>query len=878
MFFALIALGALLVLFIVDVSLIGKVIGEERILGMVLGGAIGGLLAAVLQLKQRLDALEKTIGSGQGTAPIEDRRKAAESPPEPERPTAVSPTPATATATPATTAPPSPAIDRSAGSKGPALGARLGAWLTSGNLPVRIGVLVLLVGVAGLLRLAVDQGWLALPIEARLSGVAILALGGLVWGFGQRVRRPLFSLAIQGGAIGVLILVTHAAASLYSVLPTLAGLLILILLVAGTVALAWLQNALSLAVLALIAAFAAPLLVGDPDGNHVFLFSYYSIVNLAVFALSLARPWHLLNRLGFLFTFVIATWWGVLEYRPELYASTQPFLLLWFALYLAIPIVHAHRSQSRSTLDVILVFGLPLIAFPLHAALLEGQLLAIAFSALGVAALYLALAGWLIRGESTRLLARAHAALALAFATLAVPLALDGSTTALIWAVEGAALLWYGLNRDYRLARLAGLGLQLLAAIAWWIEFSLPAREAGLAIINGWYIGTLAIAVAGVFSAWQLARHGATNWLLNLLTLWALLWWFGGSLSEIARHTEGRMVDELSVMFLGLSAWLAALASRHTGQAAAVAGVATALLVSLHFLTRLASPGPVLAALGILAWPAWFVLGWLAQAVLVDARSSWRLVIAVVFHAVVVVLLAVITHDLLELAGAVAEGWRWLAAMAPLALLIALVRFWRPVPLTPGEWPPPQHRLFSALAATVTVLVLTNSLFSSGTAYPLPYLPVLNPLELTQLITLVLLALVLSGSTLAQFAGKLLGLLFFGFVTMATLRGVHHFNNIDWSMSGLMASRSGQAALSVTWAALGVAAWIAGSRLQRRNLWLAGAVLLAVVLLKLVLVDRQFLSTIAGVVSFLAFGLLSILVGFLAPAPPRRQTVSEEQG
>ena len=76
---------------------------------------------------------------------------------------------------------------------------------------------------------------------------------------------------------------------------------------------------------------------------------------------------------------------------------------------------------------------------------------------------------------------------------------------------------------------------------------------------------------------------------------------------------------------------------------------------------------------------------------------------------------------------------------------------------------------------------------------------------------------------------------------------------------------------------LGVVAWIIGSRRGRRGLWLAGAILMGVVLAKLVLVDRQHLGNLLGIGSFIAYGLLCTVVGYLAPAPPRRnEDVAEE--
>ena len=76
---------------------------------------------------------------------------------------------------------------------------------------------------------------------------------------------------------------------------------------------------------------------------------------------------------------------------------------------------------------------------------------------------------------------------------------------------------------------------------------------------------------------------------------------------------------------------------------------------------------------------------------------------------------------------------------------------------------------------------------------------------------------------------------------------------------------------TVTWSVLGVIAWVLGSRRGQRALWLAGALLMGVVLLKLVLIDRHNLGNALGIGSFIAFGLLCTVVGYFAPAPPRAQ-------
>ena len=270
-------------------------------------------------------------------------------------------------------------------------------------MPVKIGMLVSLVGVAALLKLAADRGLFSLPLELRLAAVAAVALAALVFAWRRREHNRVFALSLQGGAIGVLLLTVFAAFKLYHVLPAGAAFGLSVVLVAGVGLLAVLQDARALAVFALLAGFLAPLWLSTGSGNHVALFSYYALLNAAIVAIAWFRSWRILNLLGFFFTFGIGALWGAYGYRPEHYSSTQPFLLLFFLFYLVVPILFARRQPEgrRGLIDGCLLFGLPLVAFSLQAGLLAGLLpgasrMPLALCALGLGALYAGLA-WALR-------------------------------------------------------------------------------------------------------------------------------------------------------------------------------------------------------------------------------------------------------------------------------------------------------------------------------------------------------------------------------------------------------------------------------------------------------------------------------------------------
>jgi len=82
-------------------------------------------------------------------------------------------------------------------------------FFTGGNALVRAGVVVLFFGVAFLLRYLAELT--RVPIQLRLTGVALGALVLLLLGWRLRSRRPGYALALQGGAVGILYLTTFAA-------------------------------------------------------------------------------------------------------------------------------------------------------------------------------------------------------------------------------------------------------------------------------------------------------------------------------------------------------------------------------------------------------------------------------------------------------------------------------------------------------------------------------------------------------------------------------------------------------------------------------------------------------------------------------------------
>jgi uncharacterized membrane protein len=758
--------------------------------------------------------------------------------------------------------------------------AKLKHWFTEGNVPVKIGVLVLLFGVGAALKLAQDRGYFNLSVEMRLAVIAAVALAGLAWGWRERLVRPAFGLSLQGGALGVLLLTVFAAYRLYSLLPPGLAFALVVVLVAGAAALAVLQDAMALAVLGFLGGYLAPVLISTGSANHVALFSYYAVLNAAVFAISWRQSWRLLNLIGFVFTFGVGTAWGAERYRPESFPSVEPFLILFFAFYILIGLAYVLRQTEhrRPWVDGTLVFGTPLIAFPLQAAMLRHDRIGMALSALVVALVYAGLVAWLRNRRGERLLTEAYGALALGFATLAVPLAFSASTTASLWALEGAGVAWLGIRQKRNFPWLAGLGLQLLAAGAYLVSMGRNGMQAEpMLLLNAQWLGAALLSFSGFALALIHDRHRPVPGLPALLFAWGVLWWLVGAGGQMDQATASGFGEwRFLTVYLAVSALLAALLRQRLAwprlqwivALTGVAGLALVLAADGEYGSPFAVP--TLACWAVYALAQLHGL-WRER----DERSNASLVAHLSWLWTVAMALSLQMKDFSDVQQ-LAQGWRFLALLAPLAMMT--LALWRRTVVF--AWPralPFQDQYRQGWFAPALLLLsgaFLIGLFLEGSASPLPYVPLLNPLELGLLGIAALVLARSAGEGAWQSLHRAWPIPAFAFLTLATLRAVHHLHGEAWG-GQILDSGFSQASLTVVWSLAGVTAWILGSRRRNRAVWTGGAVLMGIVLLKLLFVDRSYMGNVPGIVSFIAVGLLLVVVGYLAPSPPREPAMGE---
>ncbi len=760
-------------------------------------------------------------------------------------------------------------------------------WFLGGNLVVRVGIVVLFIGVGFLLKFAVDRNML--PIEFRLAGAALGGAALLVLGWRMRDRMRSYALALQGGGVGLLYLTAFAALKFYDLLPAGATFAMLVAVAALAAFLAVGQNALVLAVLGALGGFMAPILTSTGEGNHVVLFSYYALLNAGIVAIAWFKAWRPLNLLAFVFTYGIGTAWGVLRYAPENFATTEPFVVLFFFMFVAVALLFALRTAPRLTdyVDGTLVFGTPVVTMLLQSALVRGRPYALAFSALALSAVYLFLASyiWRRRREQLRLLAESFLALGVAFATLAVPLALDGHWTAGTWALEGAAIFWIGLRQDRGLAIASGLLLQLGAAFAFAVGHDVVPAHVPLA--NSEFVGALLIAVGGLATARVAHRYGGQlprnfHWLTAVPFYWALCWWSFAGLNEMVEFVAERHWLAATVGFATSTALgCVALSRWDDWQVARTPPVLLLPVMLILAVAGLIDDDHLLVGAGVYAWPAALVAWiWLLRWRDRHVQSATEPVLHLV------TLWFVVAVSTLELAWQIENlklgdaAWhRIVSGLVPTLALAAIL-----MPAMRARWPVSTHERtytgvgVAALALYLWVWVMALNFDDAG-ARPLPYLPIANPVEIVQTLALAgiaswLLHLRRTAANrwqqpdtrrvlLGGFASGVFALL-----NAMLLRFIHHASGIAYELDVLMASTLVQASLSIFWGVLALGSMVFGTQRLQRMVWFAGAGLLAVVLAKMFLVDLSRTGTVARIVSFIGVGVLMLIIGRFSPMPP----------
>jgi uncharacterized membrane protein len=401
-------------------------------------------------------------------------------------------------------------------------------------------------------------------------------------------------------------------------------------------------------------------------------------------------------------------------------------------------------------------------------------------------------------------------------------------------------------------------------------------------------LGRVLAAVAAVFSAVILRKYRERlrpfeESFSPVLLFFGLGIWVVAGAHEIDRHVPTFYGRPAALVFAGATALFCSELSRRTALGLARLPALWLLPALLVLAVESAFGGVAHPAAygGWLAWPLAFAAFYVicrrhegepdgALAAWMHALSAWMLVALLTWE----------LHWVIDRQVGGRGSWSAVGLM----LIAAGVLFALPRLVERVSWPLRAHRsayvVFagSGIAIYLAAWSIGANVSLTGDPYPFPYVPVLNALDLAQLLAILVLwrfwryFRFMSQATQedvdSRGAAVTLTALTFVWLNAALLRTMHQWAGVPFDFDAMTQSTLVQTAVSIFWTVLALATMLIATRRASRGMWVTGAVLLAVTIAKLFLVDLSRVGTIERIVSFVAVGLLMLVIGYFSPLPP----------
>ena len=569
---------------------------------------------------------------------------------------------------------------------------RSGEWWLN-----KIGIGLLLLGVAFLYLLSVERGWITPPVRLGFGlaiGASLLVLGLRVYG-----HRRAFAQVLLGGAIGAFYITGFAAYQLYALVsyPLAFAFMVAVTLLAYVLSLR--QNEVPLSLVGALGGLGTPFLLYSDTGTLGGLVLYTCVILagmaavyfykgwISILGVSAAGGW-LVFLVGYAssFSFRMAT--PPLGDRLTLQLGVTFAWLLFWLVPVAREVLHSPvRSSVRSSAPAHLyAVATPIVALGFTGAIWRLSSVDLGWIVLSGAALY-ALAALALRSLALRSIRRSgelsytHALVALLLLTLSLAFMLDGNALLFTLAAEAAVLHYVARQLSDRIVS-AGAHFLFFVAATWLVfriltgvftelAFTGP-FDAHLAVFNVPALVDFAV-IALAFGASPVVVPGSAIRVYRVVAHAAALGWLA---RELLHLTDGD--TWVFVSWALYAAGLHLLTRRLPGWGMALGAHMLSAIVALWLGMRLVWGGDIHGSLGTAVFNLWGISDLAIIALLalttLTSRPYWPQRIANVYLlAVHFAFLAWLWRELSILPGG--DGWVTVAwGLYAVGLLVAGLR------------------------------------------------------------------------------------------------------------------------------------------------------------------------------------------------------------
>ena len=733
-------------------------------------------------------------------------------------------------------------------------------YLTQGNPIVKVAIVLLFFGCAFLMQYAHSRN--LIPLWGKYAFASTLGLALTAIGWKLRNKRETYALLLQGGGLGILYITLFSAFRLHHLLGGTSTFALLAILSGISVSSAVLQNSRILAAFGLGGAFLAPILSSTGGGSHITLFSFYMVINISIFLISLKKDWRELNLLGFSFSLIIALLWANKTNWWIHTLSLEVFLYLFFALYFTIPIIQSYKKQFNK-LSVNIFFALPVIITLLQIPLLKNYEQGLAWHLIAFTVIY-AISSRFITEKFVKEQLRN---VAIVCAYLSIPAFFSLTPTISLLALASAASLCHKELSQRLIERSCAL-ISLTASFFMYIYayIDLPYSPS---IINDQMMTSLILSAAFFITALALRNNLKGNNALALSQCFAvfsvLIFYFNltfqvGKLSDglykslflflsssifsliwilcskFFRLPKLRDILHIHVAFTFISCFGLSIAQSHLFDDLWLLGLAPALGLSLYFLLQ-SGEKTKLDKSSLLITVA---------SLIIPLSSSFDYLLKYYFPQ---------QQNFLDVSG-----------VAVTLIFTALTIFY-PIKLIKDY-----RRSLLISFEIILVLFLVSTLSERPNLLVDFYIPLLNSYDFFQIITLALLIKMISFKEAPKVWITLYSFTGFFLANFICSRALYQYGIIDrYRLKEVIESSTAQVSYAILWSVTGIILMLISKRKGSALIWKFAAATFGLTVIKLFLIDLSGTDTVARILSFLAVGIIMLVIGYFFPCPPSKE-------
>lgn len=372
------------------------------------------------------------------------------------------------------------------------------------NLANKIGIAVLVLGIAFFVKYAIDQDWIN---EVGRVCIGLLCGGALV-AIAHRLRKGYrsFSSVLVGGGLTVFYFTIAFAFHQYHLFSQTVAFVIMVVITLFAVVLSLLYDRIEIAILASVGGFITPFLVSNGQNNYVALFTYLIILNTGLLALSYFKKWRIVHYIALLFaTIIFGSWLAdqLINYPVIPYRAALGFGTVFYLQFVAMAVINKLRTKEpfgRFDLSLLLLINAlyysagMFILSRWDAGIYKGTF------TICLAAFSFILAWFFFkRFKADKNFIYLLIGLTLTYVSLTAPVQLHGNYITLFWAAEMVLLFWLYQRLKVTLMKLASLLIMFVLLISLLMDWSVlyfTGAQAMNIIINKPYITSFCVAVA----------------------------------------------------------------------------------------------------------------------------------------------------------------------------------------------------------------------------------------------------------------------------------------------------------------------------------------------------------------------------------------------